>query len=47
VAGGYYSAALPILEDLCSMNCEWGYPNTDPLTVRELLDQARAGGSTQ
>jgi hypothetical protein len=43
VAGGQYAAALPILEDLCNMNCDWGYPNYDPVTVRELLDQARNG----
>ncbi len=47
VAGGYFAAALPILEDLCSMNCEWGYPNVDPVTVSELLEQARTGASTQ
>ena len=43
VAGGQYAAALPILEDLCSMNCTWGYPNVDPVTVRDLLDQAQRG----
>ncbi len=43
VAGGQYAAALPILEDLCSMNCTWGYPNYDPITVRDLLDQAQSG----
>jgi tetratricopeptide (TPR) repeat protein len=43
VAGGQYAAALPILEDLCAMNCNWGYPNYDPVTVSELLDQARRG----
>ncbi|RPJ00649.1 MAG: hypothetical protein EHM39_04535 [Chloroflexi bacterium] len=47
VAGGYFAAALPILEDLCAMNCEWGYPNIDPITVSDLLEQARAGASTQ
>jgi cell division septation protein DedD len=43
VAGGQYAAALPILEDLCSMNCSWGYPNVDPVTVRDLLNQAQQG----
>jgi hypothetical protein len=41
VAGGQYAAALPVLLDLCDENCEWGYPNVDPLTVRELLEQAQ------
>jgi hypothetical protein len=43
VAGGEYAAALPILEELCSMNCTWGYPNYDPVTVRDLLDEAQRG----
>ena len=43
VAGGEYAAALPILEDLCNMNCNWGYPSYDPITVRDLLDQAQGG----
>lgn len=43
VNGGYYAAALPILEELCALNCEWGYPNVDPVTVRDLLERAQAG----
>jgi tetratricopeptide (TPR) repeat protein len=40
VDAGNNAAALPILEQLCSENCDWGYRG---LTVRGLLDQARAG----
>ena len=43
VNGGYFAAALPILEELCSMNCGWGYPNVNSVTVRDLLDTAQAG----
>ena len=43
VAGREYAAALPILEELCSMNCGWGYPNVDSVTVRDLLDEAQRG----
>ncbi len=43
VNGGYYAAALPILEELCAQNCAWGYPSVNPVTVRDLLDQAQAG----
>ena len=45
VNGGYYAQALPILEDLCNRNCGWGYPSLDPVTVRDLLQQAQAGAS--
>jgi tetratricopeptide (TPR) repeat protein len=45
VAGGYYAAALPILEQLCAENCGWGYPNWDPVTVSDLLEQARSGAT--
>ncbi len=40
VNGGYYSNALPILEELCTMNCGWGYAG---VTVRDLRDRALAG----
>lgn len=43
VNGGNYAAALPILQDLCSQNCEWGYPNVNPVTVRDLLAAAQNG----
>ncbi len=45
VAGGNYAAALPILQDLCNQNCEWGYPNVNPVTVRDLLTIAQEGNS--
>jgi len=45
VNGGYYAAALPILEELCSLNCGWGYPSVNPVTVQDLLDEAQAGAS--
>jgi hypothetical protein len=45
VNGGYYDNAISILEDLCSQNCLWGYPGWEPVTVQDLLDQARAGAS--
>jgi tetratricopeptide (TPR) repeat protein len=45
VNGGNYAAALPILQDLCNQNCSWGYPNVNPVTVRDLLDIAQSGGS--
>jgi tetratricopeptide (TPR) repeat protein len=45
VNGGYYDNAISILEDLCRQNCLWGYPGWDPVTVQDLLDQARAGAS--
>lgn len=45
VAGGYYAAALPILEQLCAENCGWGYPNWEPVTVSDLLEQARSGAA--
>ena len=42
VNGGYYAAAIPILEELCSINCEWSYHG---VSVRNLLEQAQAGAS--
>jgi len=45
VNGGYYAQALLILEDLCNRNCDWGYPNLNPVTVRDLLQAAQAGAS--
>ncbi|MEB2289113.1 MAG: hypothetical protein OZ934_13485 [Anaerolineae bacterium] len=43
VNGGYYDNALPILEELCAMNCGWGYGG---VTVRDLRDRALAGIGT-
>ncbi len=43
VNGGYYTAALPILEELCGINCEWSYHG---VSVRNLLEKAQAGAST-
>jgi len=43
VNGGYYDNALPILEELCAMNCDWGYSG---VTVRDLRDRALAGAGT-
>ena len=43
VNGGYYDNALPILEELCAMNCGWGYGG---VTVSDLRDRALAGAST-
>ncbi|GAB4408469.1 MAG: hypothetical protein Kow00106_01630 [Anaerolineae bacterium] len=40
VNGGYYDQALPILEELCAMNCGWSYRG---VSVQSLLDQARGG----
>ncbi len=40
VNGGYYAQALPILEELCAMNCGWSYRG---VSVQSLLEQARAG----
>jgi len=40
VNGGYYDQALPILEELCAMNCGWSYRG---VSVQSLLEQARAG----
>lgn len=40
VSGGHYAQALPILEELCTMNCGWSYRG---VSVQSLLDQARAG----
>jgi hypothetical protein len=40
VNGGYSSEALPILQELCSINCGWSYQQ---VSVRDLLDQAQAG----
>lgn len=40
VDGGNRAAALPILEGLCSENCDWGYRG---LSVRDLLNQAQSG----
>ncbi len=42
VNGGYYTAAIPILEELCSINCGWSYHG---VSVRNLLEQAQAGAS--
>jgi hypothetical protein len=41
VNGGNYAAAIPVLEELCNINCGWSYHG---LSVRDLLDQAQAGG---
>ena len=41
VNGGNYAAALPVLEQLCNMNCGWSYHN---VSVRDLLEQAQQGG---
>lgn len=38
VNGGYYAQALPILEELCAMNCGWSYRG---VSVQSLLEQAR------
>jgi tetratricopeptide (TPR) repeat protein len=35
IAGGRNAAAIPLLERLCSENCEWGFRG---VTVRDLLD---------
>ncbi len=43
VNGGYYAAAIPVLEELCSINCEWSYHG---VSVRNLLEQAQAGASS-
>lgn len=44
VNGGNYAAAVPVLEELCAMNCGWSYHG---LSVRDLLDQALAGGGSE
>ena len=43
VNGGYYDNALPILEELCAINCGWGYAG---VTVSDLRDRALAGTGT-
>ncbi|MCD4686822.1 MAG: hypothetical protein K8S97_12890 [Anaerolineae bacterium] len=40
VNGGYYSAALPVLNDLCNINCTWGYHG---VTVQQLQTRAQNG----
>ena len=40
VYGGRYADALPILENLCTINCGWSYGG---VTVQSLLDRARSG----
>lgn len=40
VYGGRYADALPILENLCTINCGWAYGG---VTVQSLLDRARSG----
>jgi hypothetical protein len=40
VNGGYYDNALPVLEELCRINCGWGYRG---VTVSDLRDRALAG----
>ncbi len=42
VNGGYYETAIPILEQLCTENCEWSYAG---VSVRDLLERARSGTS--
>lgn len=37
IAGGLNSAAVPILEELCLINCGWGFRG---VTVRDMLDGA-------
>ncbi|MBN1680204.1 MAG: hypothetical protein JW966_07920 [Anaerolineae bacterium] len=44
VNGGNYEAAVPVLQELCSMNCGWSYPSVNGVSVRDLLDQAQSGG---
>ena len=44
VNGGYYDTAIPILEELCAINCGWEYHT---LSVRSLLERAQAGASGQ
>lgn len=41
VNAGYYSAALPVLNELCNINCGWGYHG---VTVQQLLTRAQNGG---
>lgn len=43
VNGGYYDNALPVLEELCAINCGWGYAG---VTVSDLRDRALAGTGT-
>jgi hypothetical protein len=43
VTGGDYARALPVLEELCRINCGWSYHG---VSVQDLLDSAQAGGST-
>jgi tetratricopeptide (TPR) repeat protein len=43
VTGGDYARALPVLEELCRINCGWSYHGA---SVQDLLDSAQAGGST-
>ncbi|MBN1678947.1 MAG: hypothetical protein JW966_01560 [Anaerolineae bacterium] len=40
VNGRQYALALPVLTELCNINCGWGYRG---ITVRDLLDRANAG----
>jgi hypothetical protein len=42
VTGGDYARALPVLEELCRMNCGWSYHG---VSVQDLLDSAQSGGS--
>ncbi len=42
VNGGNYAQALPILNDLCSINCDWTYHG---VSVRALQEKAAAGGT--
>lgn len=43
VNGGYYDNALPVLEELCTWNCDWGYAG---VSVRDLRDRALAEAGT-
>lgn len=42
VNGGYYDNAIPILEELCAMNCGWSYQG---VSVRNLLEAAQANAA--
>lgn len=42
VTGGDYARALPVLQELCRINCGWSYHG---VSVQNLLDTAQAGGS--
>jgi len=42
VTGEDYARALPVLEELCRINCEWSYHG---VSVRDLLNRAQAGGN--